>query len=99
MGSYNGAVWHYAFHIRIIIEICKHVIEDTSVTPTSIPFVDTIPLAILDWQHPPLGTCTQNPESGFDKATAFRFIANVNAWMFLQEWQEFLPLVISYRYS
>ena len=99
MGPYDGAVRHDAFHISIIVEIGEHIIKDASVTPASVPFVDTIPVTILGWQQPPLSTCTQNPKGGFDKAPAIRFSANVDAGMFPQERPELLPLVFSHCYS
>jgi hypothetical protein len=64
------------------------------ITPASIPFVDTVPFAILCWQEPPLSTASENPEDGFNKAAALGFLTDVDTRLIAQELDDFLPLVI-----
>lgn len=95
MSSYNRAIRHHAFHIGIIAEIVKQVIEDTMFTPASEALVDTVPVAIFRRQQAPLGTASEHPKRTFDETTALFFLADVDTRMVSQELDDLVPLVIS----
>jgi hypothetical protein len=95
MRSYNRAVRHDAFHVRIIVEVGEQVVKNTGVTPASEALVYTVPLAVFGRKSAPLCAGTQHPKGCFDKAATMFFITNIDTRMFLQKRQNPLPLVIS----
>jgi len=81
-------------HIRVVGHMLVQAGPDTLVTPAGKAFVDTIPVAILHRQQPPLGAAAGDPEHSFEKAPALRFLAHIYTWTGTQKRKDSQPLII-----
>jgi len=90
----DGAVKNKRLHIRVIGEMVMHLCEDASIAPPGKTLVDGVPFPIDFRQKSPLGTATSDPEDGFNEATSFIFVANIEIGATQEELVYFLPLVI-----
>jgi hypothetical protein len=91
----DGAIQDEMLHIRVIGQMLVHACPDIFVAPAGKAFVDTVPVAILRRQQPPLGAAAGDPENSFEKATALGFLAHVHAWTGTQKRKDFQPLIIA----
>jgi hypothetical protein len=94
----NGAIQNKMLHIRVIGKMLMHFVPNIFITPAAKAFIDTIPVAILCWQQPPLGAATGNPKHSFNKSAALRFLAHINLGTGPQKLNYFGPLFVFYPY-
>ncbi len=78
MCPYYGAVYHDAFHVRVIREVFKQLLPYTTLTPPVKALVNTVPLAVLSGKKSPLRTAPQQPKYTFDKSTALLLLPHVH---------------------
>ena len=95
MGAHHRAVRHHTFHIGIIAEIVKQVIEHTMFTPASEAFVNTVPFTVVRRQQAPLRTAPEHPQRRFDESSALFFLAHIDTRVVAKELNDLDPLVIS----
>jgi hypothetical protein len=95
MSAHNRTVRHHAFHIGVIAEIVKQVIENTMFTPASETFVNTVPFAVFLRQQSPLSTAPEHPKRRFDESSALFFLTYIDTWVVAQKLDDLLPLVIA----
>ena len=66
---------------------------DTPVGPAGESFVDAVPVPILSWKEPPLGSGTIDPQDGFYKTSAFFFLTDVQFGATTQELENLGPFI------
>jgi hypothetical protein len=95
MSADNRAVYHSAFHIRIIGKMSQHSFPNPGFTPAHEAFLDTVPIAILHRQQTPLRSTSAHPFHRLDKAaTGLLVLAEIRIRVFSQEIPHLLPLFV-----
>ena len=73
------------FHVGVIDEVLVHTLPYSAFTPSGEAFVDAVPIAIFDWEHPPLRTSPSNPQYSINEPSTFGFLPNVQVSLTLKE--------------
>lgn len=94
MGPHHRAIQDQVLHIRLIHEMGVHSLPDAFVAPARKAFVYAVPLAILGWQQAPLRSAAHDPQHALDKASAGRFLPDIQVGTRSQEVQDLRPLFI-----
>lgn len=81
MSANNGRVNEQVLHIRVSGERLMKLLEDALPAPTREPFIDSVPVAILSGQEPPLCAAASDPQDGFEKLATILLLPYICVWM------------------
>ena len=85
MGPHDRALDDEVFHVGVIDEILVHTLPYSAFTPSGEAFIDAVPIAIFDWEHPPLRTSPSNPQYSINEPSTLGFLPNVQVSLTLKE--------------
>jgi len=95
MGTDYGAVDYPVFQVWIVRKMYQHPLPNTLLAPPRKPFVDSVPMAVLDRQQAPLGTTAAYPDHALDKTATVVFVfSNISMWVASQEVPNLHPLIV-----
>ena len=97
--SHNRCIHHDVFHVRLIADRVKHLLENVDFDPVAKPFEDGVPLAKLRWQISPRAPCSCNPKHCFQKESIVGTTAPSVSNLPQAQWAHTSPLFICQNVS